>query len=92
MATPPFLNEDPDGLDKRIFEPKSTSTEGRRPRHERFHALSPIARPGCRQIIAQVGKGFTGFLGLEMWPTVDHTQAIRESISLMAEATAGRKY
>jgi hypothetical protein len=26
-----------------------------------------------------------------MWPTVDHTQAIRESISLLAEATAGRR-
>lgn len=37
---------------------------------------------------AIAGAGFTGFLGLEMWPTVDHTQAIRESISLLAEATA----
>jgi len=40
---------------------------------------------------AIAAKGFTGFLGLEMWPTVDHTQAIRESISLLAEATAERR-
>jgi sugar phosphate isomerase/epimerase len=40
---------------------------------------------------AIVAKGYTGFLGLEMWPTVDPTQAIRESISLLAEATAERK-
>ena len=36
-------------------------------------------------------KGYTGFLGLEMWPTVDATQAIRDSIALLAEATAERK-
>lgn len=30
--------------------------------------------------------GYTGLLGLEMWPTVDHTQAIRDSISLLAQA------
>lgn len=30
-------------------------------------------------------------LGLEMWPTVDPTQAIHESIALLAEATSGRK-
>ena len=36
-------------------------------------------------------KGYTGFIGLEMWPTVDHTQAIRESTALLFEATAGRK-
>jgi hydroxypyruvate isomerase len=35
--------------------------------------------------------GFTGFLGLEMWPTVDHTQAIRESISLLVEAMAEQR-
>ncbi len=37
---------------------------------------------------AVAATGFTGFLGLEMWPTVDHTQAASESISLLAEATA----
>jgi len=36
-------------------------------------------------------QGYTGFLGLEMWPPLDPTQAIRESIALLAEATAGRK-
>jgi len=40
---------------------------------------------------AIVAKGYTGFLGLEMWPTVDATQAIRESIALLADATAERK-
>jgi hydroxypyruvate isomerase len=40
---------------------------------------------------AIAAKGFTGFLGLEMWPTVDHTKAVRESISLLAEATAERR-
>ena len=39
---------------------------------------------------AIAAHGYTGFLGLEMWPTVDPTQAIRESMSLLAEATAGR--
>jgi hypothetical protein len=38
-----------------------------------------------------VAKGYTGFLGLAMWPTVDSTQAIRESSSLLAEATAERR-
>ncbi len=40
---------------------------------------------------AIVAKVYTGFLGLAMWPTVDPTQAIRESSSLLAEATAERK-
>ena len=40
---------------------------------------------------AIAAKGYAGFLGLEMWPTLDHTQAIRQSIALWAEATAGRK-
>ena len=40
---------------------------------------------------AIAAKGYTGFLGLEMWPTVDQTQAIRESIALLAAATAERK-
>lgn len=40
---------------------------------------------------AIVAKGYTGFLGLEMWPTVDATQAIRESIALLADATGERQ-
>ncbi|MCU0960721.1 MAG: TIM barrel protein [Pirellulaceae bacterium] len=40
---------------------------------------------------AIAATGFAGFLGLEMWPTVDHTQAIRESISLLAAATAPQR-
>lgn len=40
---------------------------------------------------AIAATGFSGFIGLEMWPTVDPTQAIRESLALFAEATAGRK-
>jgi hydroxypyruvate isomerase len=40
---------------------------------------------------AIAAKGYTGFLGLEFWPTVDPTQAVRESIALLAEATAGRQ-
>ena len=36
---------------------------------------------------AIAAKGYTGFLGLEMWPTVAPAQAIRESITLLAEAT-----
>lgn len=35
---------------------------------------------------AIIAKGYTGFLGLEMWPTVDHTTAVREAIALLAEA------
>ncbi len=38
---------------------------------------------------AIAAKGYTGFLGLEMWPTVAPAQAIRESITLLAEATGG---
>jgi hydroxypyruvate isomerase len=30
--------------------------------------------------------GFSGFLGLEMWPTIDHTIAVRESIAIFDEA------
>jgi hydroxypyruvate isomerase len=40
---------------------------------------------------AIAAKGFTGFLGLEMWPTVDHAKAVRESIALLAEATTARR-
>jgi len=40
---------------------------------------------------AIAAAGYTGFLGLEMWPTVDHAQAIGESLALLAEATAGRR-
>lgn len=34
--------------------------------------------------------GFSGFLGLEMWPTIDHTKAVRESIAIFDEATKGK--
>jgi hydroxypyruvate isomerase len=37
---------------------------------------------------AIAAQGYTGFLGLEMWPTVDHTKAVREAIAILAEATA----
>ena len=40
---------------------------------------------------AIVTSGFTGFLGLEMWPTVDQTQAVREAIAMLAEAMKARK-
>jgi hydroxypyruvate isomerase len=40
---------------------------------------------------AIVAAGYTGFLGLEMWPTVDHAKAVREAIVLLAEATTARK-
>ncbi len=36
---------------------------------------------------AIVAAGFTGYVGLEMWPTMDHAAAVRESIALWAEAT-----
>jgi hydroxypyruvate isomerase len=36
---------------------------------------------------AIVKTGYSGFLGLEMWPTVDHTKAVREAIAMLAEAT-----
>jgi hydroxypyruvate isomerase len=29
---------------------------------------------------------FSGFLGLEMWPTIDHSKAVRESIAILDEA------
>ena len=40
---------------------------------------------------AIAARGFTGFLGLEMWPTVDHAKSVGESISLLAEATTERR-
>ena len=40
---------------------------------------------------AIAAKGYTGFLGLEMWPTVDHAKAVREASALWAEATAARR-
>jgi hydroxypyruvate isomerase len=36
---------------------------------------------------AIVAKGHAGFLGLERWPTVDHAEAVREAITILAEAT-----
>jgi hydroxypyruvate isomerase len=40
---------------------------------------------------AIAAKGYTGFLGLEMWPTVDHAKAVQEAKTLLAEAIATRK-
>ncbi|MHB1034397.1 MAG: hydroxypyruvate isomerase family protein [Pirellulales bacterium] len=40
---------------------------------------------------AIVAKGYTGFLGLEMWPTVDHAKAVREASAILAEATPARR-
>ena len=36
---------------------------------------------------AIAAKGYRGFLGLEMWPTVHHAQAVCEAIAMLAEAT-----
>ncbi len=63
-----------------------------------FHVADVPSRhqPGTGEIHylnvfrAIAATGHTGFLGLAMWLTVDHTQAMRESISLLAQATAGR--
>ena len=36
---------------------------------------------------AIAATGYSGFLGLEMWPTIDQTKAVREAIAMLAEAT-----
>ena len=40
---------------------------------------------------AIAAAGYTGFLGLEMWPTVDHAKAVREASAILTEATKARK-
>ncbi len=35
---------------------------------------------------AIVKAGYSGFLGLEMWPTIDHTTAVRQSLALFSGA------
>ena len=55
-------------------------------------ALPPDRRTlpaGAFRAIA--AKGYSGFLGLEMWPTVDHAKAVREAIAMLAEATTARR-
>ena len=37
---------------------------------------------------AIAAKGYSGFFGLEMWPTVDHAKAVRELMREFSEATA----
>ena len=33
---------------------------------------------------AIAGKGYDGFLGLEMWPTGDHVAAVKETMAIFA--------
>ena len=34
-------------------------------------------------------KGYTGFVGLEMWPTIDHAAAVRQAVEVFNQAVAG---
>ena len=59
-----------------------------------FHAAAPLCEEEINYLNvfrAIAAKGYTGFLGLEMWPTVDHAKAVREAIAILAEATTARK-
>jgi hydroxypyruvate isomerase len=40
---------------------------------------------------AIIAAGYSGYLGLEMWPTVDHAKAVREASAMLAEAAAPRR-
>jgi hydroxypyruvate isomerase len=43
-----------------------------------------------RNVFAAIARaGYGGFLGLEMWPTVDHSEAVRQTMALLADALAG---
>jgi hydroxypyruvate isomerase len=35
--------------------------------------------------------GYAGFLGLEMWPTIGHTQAVQEAIAMFTQATEAQQ-
>ncbi len=66
------------------------------PKISHFHVADVPGRhqPGTGEINylnvfrAIATTGYSGFLGLEMWPTVDHTKAVREAIAMLAEATS----
>lgn len=43
-----------------------------------------------RSVFAAIARaGYDGFLGLEMWPTIDHAEAVRQTMTLLADGQAG---
>ena len=33
-----------------------------------------------------IKAGYTGFVGLEMWPTIDHATAVKETLTVFNES------